>query len=136
MGRSGSQNYLGHRALSLAAIMLFSSFAVPASASPEPSARLVRCGEESCLRISGHRDSASAVVMINGNAVEAQGARRWQVHLPVDTLREWSAPFARTVNIALYNPAERQETSQSVVDLPIGLLGGVSQLDSMVVSAL
>jgi hypothetical protein len=109
---------------SLIAVMI--GIASPAAAA-EPSTRVVRCGEDSCLQITGRRDDPALTVSINGRTVAVEGERSWRVHLPVETVREWSAPYARTIEVS------QGETSASV-DLPIGLLGGVTDLSSLVIS--
>src|SRR3546814_20729973 len=60
-------------ASALTSLFLLASLAETAQAAPEPSAKLVRCGASSCLRISGYRENAAAVVRVNGHAVPAEG---------------------------------------------------------------
>jgi len=120
------------RALAVIGALAFGSLAAPAIAASEPSTRLVRCGEESCLRVNGYRDDPASIVSINGRVVPVEGKRSWQVHLPVEVVRQWSAPYARTIEVSLQDPETQLETAASV-DLPIGLLGGVD-LASLVVS--
>jgi len=103
-------------------------------ASSEPSTRLVRCGGDSCLQISGHRDDPASIVSINGHVVPVEGEYSWRVHLPVEVVRQWSAPHARTIEVSLLD-WEMQLGTIASVDLPIGLLGGVTNLASLVVSA-
>jgi len=133
MGRTGRGLSLRQKAVAVSCVLILASFASPASAAPEPSAKLVHCGEESCLRISGHRESPASVVRINGNVVPAEGRRKWEVDLPIRTVRDWSAPHARTIEVSLHDP-ETQRAASTSVDLPIGLLGGVNDLASLVVS--
>jgi hypothetical protein len=132
---SPRENKLGFRqqAWPLAGALLLASLASPASASPEASAKLVHCSTGSCLRISGHRESPTSIVRINGNVVPAEGRRKWAVELPIHTVRDWSAPHARTIEVALDDPATQRGATASV-DLPIGLLGGVNELTSLVVN--
>jgi hypothetical protein len=73
-------------------------------------------------------------VNINGRAVSAEGARNWRVRVPVDTVRQWSAPFARTIIISVID-AETRADATAEVDLPIGLLGQAENLASLVVTA-
>jgi hypothetical protein len=123
-----------HRSLMWALAAIGALAASPATASSEPSTRLVRCGEESCLQICGHRDNPAATVSINGHAVPAEGERGWRVSLPVEVVRQWSAPHARTIEVSLFEP-ETQHATVASVDLPIGLLGDTTELASLVVSA-
>jgi hypothetical protein len=133
MGRAGNRRRLRQQAVVLQGALLLGSFASPASAAPEPSAKLVHCGAESCLRISGHRESPTSVLRINGRVVPAEGRRKWEVDLPIGTVRDWSAPHARTIEVSLHDP-DTQRAASAFVDLPIGLLGGVDDLSSLVVS--
>ncbi|TIX49834.1 hypothetical protein [Alteraurantiacibacter aquimixticola] len=105
----------------------------PALAEMDPRARLVRCGEESCLRISGFREDPAFTVSVNGRKFTVEGKNSWRVRLPVDTVREISSPQARTIEISLRNPHTNTETSAST-PLPIGLLGGITTLTSLEVT--
>ncbi|MFA6114019.1 MAG: hypothetical protein WC729_08500 [Sphingomonas sp.] len=124
------------RILALAAIPvagLVAALSSPAYAATEPRARLVACEAGSCLLVTGYRANTASAVSINGRAVPAEGARKWRVRVPVDTVREWSAPFARTITISVVD-AETRTDATAEVDLPIGLLGQVD-LAVLVVSA-
>jgi hypothetical protein len=123
---------LRERVVALLGAIAIGSLASPAIAASEPGTRVVRCGEESCLRVTGYRDDPASIVSINGRVVIVEGEHRWRVHLPIKVVREWSAPYARAIEISLQNPETQLETIASV-DLPIGLLGGVD-LASLVVS--
>jgi len=48
-------------------------------------------------------------------------------------VRSWSAPYAREIEVSLRDPATLRETV-AAVDLPIGLLGGVTDLAALEVS--
>ncbi|MEO5587158.1 MAG: hypothetical protein ABIQ81_05645 [Novosphingobium sp.] len=113
--------------LMLAAIGVV-GLAAPALAASEPSTRLVSCQSGSCLLVSGHREHRAAAVAINGHAVMVQGARKWSVRVPVETLREWAAPFERTITVSVAN-------TTAEADLPIGLLGHVENLAMLFVTA-
>jgi hypothetical protein len=102
-------------------------------AAPAASTKLVRCGEQSCLKISGHRDNPASTVSINGHEVPVKGGQGWRVRLPVETVREWSLPYARTIEVTFHDPESQRETIADA-DLPIGLLGHVTNLASLVVS--
>jgi hypothetical protein len=111
--------------------LLAAGIAVPAMAAPsmtsmEPSTRLVECGSASCLVVSGRRDHAAAPVRINGHAVAVAGARRWRASVPVETLRAWSAPYARTITVSVAGLSRDAR-------LPIGLLGHTTDLAMLVV---
>lgn len=102
--------------------------ATPALAAGEPVTRLVDCRSGSCLLVSGRREDAAAPVAINGHAVPVDGARKWRVRLPVDTVRSWSLPHARTITVAVGGKA-------SEARLPLGLLGRSERLTMLVVRA-
>lgn len=123
----------GGRALASLGAIVVGSFAPPAMAASEPSTRLIRCGEQSCLQISGRRGDPAAIVNINGHVVPVQGEHSWRVRLPVEVVRQWSVPYARTIKVSLQDPETLRETNANV-DLPIGLLGGVTDLASLVIS--
>ena len=126
---------LGLRKQALASIgaMIIGSLASSATAASAPSTRLIRCEEQSCLQISGRRDDPAAIVSINGHVVSVEGEHRWRVRLPVEVVRQWSVPHARTIEVSLHDPETQRETIASV-DLPIGLLGGTTDLASLVIS--
>lgn len=130
-GKHGS--LLMRRAFALGAIVA-AGLASPALAASEPSTRLVECKAGSCLLVMGRRASAASLVSINGHAVATEGARKWRARVPVDTLREWSAPFARTITVSVEDAKTRADTTAEA-DLPIGLLGHVENLAMLVVSA-
>lgn len=100
--------------------------ASPVSAA-EPRARLVECAAGDCLLVTGTRAEAGLPVSINGHAVAVQGQRKWRAVVPVQTLRAWSEPFARTITVAVADSA-------SEADLPIGMLGHDENLAMLVVS--
>lgn len=73
-------------------------------------------------------------IAINGHVVPVEGERRWRVRLPVEVVRELSAPYARTIEVALRDPDAQREVVASV-DLPVGLLGGTTELASLAIRA-
>lgn len=111
------------------AVLLAGSIAAPGAAcdTAEPSTRLVECGSQSCLVVSGHRADATSKVRLNGHDVNATGRHRWQARLPVSTVRAWSAPHARAISV---------EVDDSVRDarLPVGLLAPSGNLAMLVVT--
>lgn len=133
MGRTGTQDHFHKRTLALAGAIVLGSLSSPALAESEPRTKLIRCGDESCLRVTGHRDDPAAIVLINGHAVAVEGKRKWKAYLPVETVRAWSARNARTIEVALAGP-ETAPASAVTVDLPIGLLAKEINLASLVVS--
>lgn len=100
--------------------------AAPAMAESEPSTRVVNCASGSCLLVSGNRASTRSAVSINGYVVPVKGGRRWHARMPVETVRAWSPPYARTITVAV-------DGVSAEADLPIGLLGHSTELSMLVV---
>lgn len=98
------------------ALMLTAGLATPAAAASAPKTWLAKCGAQSCLVIAGKRDNPDSAVSINGREVKVDGGRRWRVRVPVATLRTWSAPYARTITVAVAG-------ASSEAKLPIGMMG-------------
>jgi hypothetical protein len=71
--------------------------------------------------VTGHRSDASAPVLLAGHELAVKGKRNWRVAVPLSTVKEWSAPFARTIDVAVAGSAMKAR-------LPIGLLGGTVDL--------
>ncbi|MBB4858939.1 hypothetical protein HNO88_002265 [Novosphingobium chloroacetimidivorans] len=121
-----------------AALGAAAAVAAPAAAQTTPNTRLVDCGEESCLLVTGHRERGSDEVRINGHRVDVQGQRNWRVRLPLAKVREWSAPFARRLEVSTHPLASRKDVAQAgtadTARLPIGLLGHVPDLASLVIT--
>jgi hypothetical protein len=124
---------MGRIMLALAGAIAAGSLASPAIAAPEPSSKLVRCGEQSCLQVTGHRDDPTSIVRINGHAVSVEGERKWKASVPLEVVREWSAPNARTIEVSLGDP-EGQPATIASVDLPIGLLANATTLAALVIN--
>ncbi len=95
---------------------LSAAFATPAVAATKANTRLVKCGTESCLLVSGQRAHASSSILVNGHEVAAKGKQRWHVRVPVETIRAWSAPYARTITVSVAGATYDAR-------LPIGMMG-------------
>ncbi|MXP25801.1 hypothetical protein GRI39_07070 [Altererythrobacter indicus] len=109
------------------------SIASPAWAQFSPRTELVRCGAESCLEISGYRDDPATIISLNGQDMKAEGGNKWRIVLPVEAVRQMSAPRARSLDVSLRNPETNRITS-ATTRLPIGLLGDITSLASIEVS--
>ena len=105
----------------------------PISAAPAPEARLVRCGDDDCLRVSGQRDDVHVRVLVNGREITPRGAQKWRMDLPLDTVRRLAPMHARTIEVTLRHPDTGDESSTNV-RLPIGLLGGTTRLTALEVT--
>lgn len=103
--------------------------AAPALAQPDAPlrTRVVECGVESCLLVSGKRGNISAPISINGHDVTTSGRHHWQARIPVKTVRHWSEPYARSIQVSVGN-------EQHSARLPVGLLGTRGDLAMLVVS--
>jgi hypothetical protein len=125
---------VGARKLAIgAAVALLAAGMTPAVAASTPGTRLVRCGSEDCLLVTGHRDSANSVVRINGHAVPVEGQRNWRVRLPIATVKGWALPFARRVEVSSGDGTADQVTRQQA-ELPIGFMGHVPDLANLVIT--
>ena len=115
--------------MSLTLIVATALAGAPASAQAEPlpRTRLVECGVESCLLITGKRTDIGAPVSINGHVVPTTGRRLWKARVPVSEVRRWSAPFARNVTVSV-------ENEEHIARLPVGMLGTRADLAMLVVS--
>jgi hypothetical protein len=131
--QSASRRTLRSGALAIAGTLLIGSLTTPALAASDVSTRVVRCGSESCLLVTGHRDDPSAIVTIEGQQVAVEGKYGWKARVPVATVKEWCGPYAREIEVSLHNPATRSEITDNV-DLPIGLLGSLTDLASLEIS--
>ncbi|WP_235037662.1 MULTISPECIES: hypothetical protein [unclassified Novosphingobium] len=120
------------KVLAVGGAALMTVFAPGAMATPDADTKLVACGEASCLLVSGRRDDAASDVSINGHPVAVEGQRAWRVSLPVETIREWSLPRARTIDVTLMDPRTGDQTT-SRAGLPIGLLGHVTDFAALVI---
>ena len=89
---------------------------------------LQRCGDDTCVVLTGHRSDAAARVLIAGRPVLVEGQRRWRVALPLGTIRAWSSPAARTIAVAV-------DGGEVAVPLPIGLLSHGGELAFLEVRA-
>lgn len=107
---------------------------LPAAAVASPKTRLISCGAQSCLLVKGSRPDVRDTVAINGHAVPVKGGHNWRAILPVDTVRLWSAPYARKISVSVIGdraaPADAAQVS-----LPIGMLGHSEDLAMLVVRA-
>jgi len=96
-----------------------------ATAAPAAGTRLVSCGAQACLLVTGERSLRDAPVSLNGHRVAVEGGRAWHLLLPMATLRAWSEPYARSLAITTGEGEARE------VSLPIGLLGHTTDLAAL-----
>ncbi|WP_239805499.1 hypothetical protein [Croceicoccus hydrothermalis] len=124
----------GRVAAAMLAVIAAGAAPTQAFGDGDPVTRLVRCGEASCLMVSGRRDDPAAIVKVNGRPVFVEGGKGWKLRLSLDTLREWSDGPARTIAVSLHAP-DRSAKDVAIVDLPIGVLGDTTDLDTIRVRA-
>lgn len=115
-----------NRVISVAGCLAFLVGAGSMPAMARTTTRVVECGAQSCLKLSGKRADAAEAITLNGHEISVQGGRNWQARVPVRTVREWSAPYARSIEVAVAGQPRD-------VALPIGLLGQPLDLAMLVV---
>jgi len=106
----------------------------PARAASAPQARLIHCGSDTCLRISGHRQRSAVAVRVGGQDLAVEGGRTWRVTVPLTTARAWltSSGYALTLTLA---DTQAGTESKEAVALPPGALGPRVELASLVIRA-
>jgi hypothetical protein len=124
-----------HRASRLFSLILaLAMAAMPRSAIAAPEARLVHCGSDTCLRISGHRPHAAVIVRIAGHDLAVEGERSWRATVPLATARAWAGVSGDALVLTLADSRAGTE-SRTVVSAPPGALGKRIELASLVVRA-
>lgn len=108
--------------------------ALPGLAAAEPSARLVHCGSDTCLRLSGNRADPAATVRIAGRVIPVEGAKAWRATLPLTAARDIVDRSGQTMTITLTDPRTGIEQSEAAM-LPPGALGKPVELASLTVYA-
>jgi hypothetical protein len=108
--------------------------ALPESAIAEPKARLIHCGDATCLRIVGRRSHAAVAVEVGGHRLVVEGNRSWRATMPLATARDWASAHGGTLAVTLVDARTGSESIE-VVTLPPGALGKRIELASLIVSA-
>jgi len=126
---------MGHLLRNRLVGIAIAAFAVTcaSTASAAPKTRLVSCGSESCLLVTGHRKDADSLVSINNRLVTVEGGRAWHIRMPLVAVRELTSPYARSIEVTVAQADGHQEWSEDA-RLPIGLLGH-KNLATLIVSA-
>jgi hypothetical protein len=107
---------------------------VPGAALAATQAKLVHCGQETCLRLSGHRAHTQVAVRVAGHTLAVEGDRAWHATVPLATARDWASASGSVMMLTLTDGqagGERQEA----VTLPPGALGRRVELATLMVSA-
>lgn len=113
--------------------LLFGLAASPAWAAPPAQARLVHCGQDTCLRLFGRRQHPTVAVRIGGHDLPVEGGRAWRITVPLATARGWTISSG-SLNLTLADPRADTESTSAVI-LPPGALGRPVELAMMVVRA-
>lgn len=108
--------------------------AVPVTVMAAPLARLVHCGGETCLRISGHRAHSAVAVRIAGRDLAVKGDRSWSATVPLRTARDWANRSGDILRLTLAD-ANTGIENEDTVSLPPGALGKRIELATLVISA-
>ncbi|WP_332782768.1 hypothetical protein [Sphingomonas sp. PB2P19] len=105
-----------------------------AQAKTQTRARLVHCGADSCVRLSGQRLRATTAIRVGGRELAVEGGRSWQATIPLATARTW--PIARDYAVrVVFADSDAGTEATEMVPLPPGALGMRTQIASLVVSA-
>jgi hypothetical protein len=122
------------RAAAALIALTFTSFATAVVPAHATEARLVHCGPETCLRLSGHRQDAAVEVRVAGSLLATDGGRDWQATVPLAFARAWVTPSADAMSITLADARSGTERTETV-PLPPGALGRHVDLATLVVHA-
>ena len=106
----------------------------PVQAGQSARARLVSCGENTCMRLSGYRPRTAMVVRIGGHDIAVAGDRAWEAAVPLAVARTWPTTRNYAVRLALVDPDARTEQVETVM-LPPGSLGSRTEIASLTISA-
>ena len=121
--------------LKLAGLVVAASLSVtPAIAERAPRARLVHCGAETCLRLSGYRSRPTAAIRVAGQTLAVEGGRAWRVTVPLTTARGWATSAGYSLTVTTADP-DTGSDSRLAVPVPPGALGSRVELAALVVRA-
>jgi hypothetical protein len=97
-------------------------------------ARLVHCGSDTCLRLSGHRPNPGVAIRVAGHDLPVEGGNAWHATLPIATARDWASASGATMLLTLADERTGRDGSE-VVALPPGALGRRIEIASLMVRA-
>lgn len=106
----------------------------PARAGEPARARLVRCGGETCLKLSGRHASPVVAVRIRGEVVPMAPDRAWALTVPLARARPWVSDAEQGLTVELTD-AENRQTEATATQLPPGAFGRRRELAMLVVTA-
>jgi hypothetical protein len=96
--------------------------------------RLVEANGRTALELRGRRTARGQALRVNGHPITPTGGRAWSARLPLETVRNLAAPFARTMTVEASCTSAGDEWHARQVRLPTGLLGHTSDLAALEVS--
>jgi hypothetical protein len=108
--------------------------ATPGPAMAASRARLVHCGDQTCLRVSGHRSDAALMIRIGEQLVAVEGDRAWHATVPLSTARGGANASLDTLTLTMTDRNTGVETVDMVA-LPPGALGRRVELATLDVRA-
>jgi hypothetical protein len=106
----------------------------PGSAFAAAQAQLVHCGDETCLRLSGHRPDPAMAVRVSGHDLPVEGGHAWRATLPLTTARDWANASGTLMRLSLADARTGNQSSEDVA-MPPGALGRRTEIASLVVRA-
>lgn len=107
---------------------------IPGSAMAASRARLVRCGDQTCLRISGHRSDPAMMVRIGEQPVAVEGNQAWHATVSLSAARAGANASLDTLTLTTADRKTGVETVDMVA-LPPGALGRRVELATLDVRA-
>ncbi|MGK6321748.1 hypothetical protein ACMGDM_01540 [Sphingomonas sp. DT-51] len=117
-----------------AALLCVVGTTAPARAERPISARLVHCGTETCLRLSGHRSGPAVAIRVDGRDLDVAGDRAWQATVTLAEARRWRIVRGYALSVTLADAAAGTERVEHVA-VPPGALGTRMELASLIVRA-
>ncbi len=113
----------------LAGACIAAAGATPAFATE---ARLVHCGTDTCLRLSGRRADPAVAIQVAERDLQVLGGRRWRIDVPLAAARLWQGVARDRLTITLADARTGSRRSETAL-LPPGALAGRIELAELVI---
>ena len=113
----------------LAGACIAAGSATPALATQ---ARLVHCGTDTCLRLSGRRAHPEVAVQVAERDLQVEGGRRWRADVPLAAARLWQGVARDRLTVTLADARTGSRRSETVL-LPPGAFAGRIELAELVI---
>jgi hypothetical protein len=117
-----------------AAVIGLALAATPGPAVAASRARLVNCGDRTCLRISGHRSSSAVTIRIADQPVAVEGDQAWHATVPLFLARGGANASLDRLMLTMTDLKTGVDATEMVA-LPPGALGRRVELASLDVYA-